>query len=80
MRVTAEVLIRENSRAWNAEVDLPEFPLDRLDRDWKAWRFSAQLKGEGTSRTAKVSGDFALTVPDVGQARGRLDLSYRDPG
>ncbi|WP_077729574.1 translocation/assembly module TamB domain-containing protein [Methylocaldum sp. 14B] len=80
MRVTAEVLIRENSRAWNAEVDLPEFPLDRLDRDWKAWRFSAQLKGEGTSRTAKVSGDFALTVPDVGQARGRLDLSYRGPG
>ncbi|HYE35880.1 MAG TPA: translocation/assembly module TamB domain-containing protein [Methylocaldum sp.] len=78
--VAADVLIRKDSIDWSAEVDLPEFPLNRIDPGWKAWPFSAQLKGSGTSREAKVSGDFGMTLPDVGEARGNLGLRYRDPG
>src|SRR5690606_27539338 len=45
MSVTASVSIREDAVVWSAEIDLPEFPLDRIDPDWKAWPFSAHLKG-----------------------------------
>lgn len=80
MSVTADISIREDAVAWSAEVDLPEFPLDRIDPDWKAWPFSAHLKGEGNEHEAAVFGDFALVVPDVGQAQGRVDLRYRGSG
>lgn len=80
MSVTASVSIREDAVVWSAEIDLPEFPLDRIDPDWKAWPFSAHLKGEGTGGEAMVSGGVALVVPDVGQVQGRLDLRYRGPG
>jgi translocation and assembly module TamB len=80
MSLTADILIRDDVFTWNAELDLPKVPLDRVDPGWKAWPFSAHLKGEGTRREAEISGDFALTLPEVGQARGRLDLNYREPG
>ncbi|BBA33320.1 hypothetical protein sS8_1360 [Methylocaldum marinum] len=80
MSVTADVAIGADAVAWSAEVDLPEFPLDRIDPGWEAWPFSARLKGEGSRREAKVAGDFALRLPDVGRAEGRLDLNYRAPG
>jgi translocation and assembly module TamB len=80
MSVTADVAIGVDAIAWSAEVDLPEFPLDRIDPGWEAWPFSAHLKGEGSRREAKVAGNFALGLPEVGRAEGRLDLNYRDPG
>jgi len=78
--VTADVLIRKDSVDWSAEIDIPEFSLNRIDPNWKAWPFSAHLKGSGTHREAKVSGHFGMILPDIGEARGRLDLSYWDPG
>ncbi|MGX2040554.1 translocation/assembly module TamB domain-containing protein [Methylocaldum sp. MU1018] len=80
MSVTVEVSIGKEAVAWSAEADLPAFPLNRIEPGWKDWPLSVHLQGSGAGREAKVSGNFAMTLPDLGEARGNLALIYREPG
>ena len=65
---------------WTAQLDVPEFPVNRIDPAWPAWPLTLSLHGEGTDHTAQVGGSFLGKVPGVGRPEGHLQLRYRDTG
>lgn len=65
---------------WTAQLDVPEFQVNRIDPAWPAWPLTLSLHGEGTDRTAQIGGSFLGKVPGVGRPEGQLQLRYRDPG
>jgi translocation and assembly module TamB len=65
---------------WTAQLDVPEFPVNRIDPAWPAWPVTLSLHGEGTDRVAEIGGSFLGKVPGVGQPEGQLQLRYNEPG
>jgi translocation and assembly module TamB len=65
---------------WTAQLDVPEFPVNRIDPAWPAWPVTLSLHGEGTDRVAEIGGSFLGKLPGVGQPEGQLQLSYTEPG
>lgn len=66
--------------AWTARVSAPKFSPAKLDPTWRAWPLALNLQAQGTLNHAAVTGDFTADIPGLGEARGQLKASYREPG
>jgi translocation and assembly module TamB len=75
-----EVLPGPDAVRWTARLSLPEVPLNRFDPRWAPWPVSAHLEAEGVAGEARVAGDLALVLPEVGPAVARFSAAYRPSG
>ena len=69
-----------NKVAWTAQVDVPRFLPSRIDKAWQPWPATLSLQGRGTLKEAGVAGNFLAEIPEVGEARGRLQARWKEPG
>jgi translocation and assembly module TamB len=69
-----------NKPAWTAQVDVPKFSPNRIDKAWKPWPVTLSLQGQGTLAEASIGGNFLAEIPEAGEANGRLQVRWRAPG